>query len=113
MPVARNLDALDPSKEVAVFGAIWINAPAATYVARLQDIERFETGGGFRVTEKISEPARVEDFAALALPPEDVEDLRFCEVGDCELKLSAEALARMKKEIDWKRPDVKARNSSA
>lgn len=106
-PVARNLDA-DPSKEVAVFGAIWINAPAATYVARLQDIERFETGGGFRVTKKISEPARVEDFAALALPPEDVEDLRSCEVGDCELKLSAEALARMKKEIDWKRPDVKA-----
>ena len=77
-------------------------------MARLQDIERFETGGGFRVTKKISEPARVEDFAALALPPEDVEDLRSCEVGDCELKLSAEALARMKKEIDWKRPDVKA-----
>ena len=54
-PVARTLDA-DPSTEVAVFGAIWIAAPAASYVARLQDIERFEKGGGFRVTKKISEP---------------------------------------------------------
>src|SRR5262245_60446963 len=53
-PIARNLDA-DASKEVAVFGAIWIAAPAASYVARLKDIENFEKGGGFRVTKKISE----------------------------------------------------------
>jgi hypothetical protein len=107
LPVTRSLDA-DPSTEVAIFGAIWIGAPAATYVARLQDIERFEKGGGFRVTKKIGEPARVEDFAALTLPPEDVDDLRSCVVGDCELKLTAETLGRVKREIDWKKPDVKA-----
>jgi hypothetical protein len=46
-PVAKNLDA-DPAKEVAVFGAIWIDAPAAKYVAALKDIENFEKGAGFR-----------------------------------------------------------------
>jgi len=106
-PVARNIDA-DPSKEVAIFGAIWIAAPVAKYVAALQDIENFEKGEGFRATKKISEPARVEDFAALTLPDDDVKDLKGCKVGDCELKLSEAALLRMRKEVDWSKPDAKA-----
>ena len=91
-PLAKNLEA-DPSKEVAIFGAIWIAAPIAAYVAALQDIENFEKGDGFRATKKVSDPARVEDFAALTLPDDDVQDLRSCQVGDCELKLSEATLA--------------------
>jgi hypothetical protein len=106
-PLAKNLEA-DPGKEVAVFGAIWINAPIANYVAALQDIENFEKGAGFRATRKVSEPARIQDFAELVLPIEDVQDLKACKVGDCELKVSGEALARLKKEIDWTKPDAKA-----
>jgi len=106
-PLAKNLDA-DPGKEVAVFGAIWIAAPIAAYVSALQDIENFEKGASFRATKKVSEPARIEDFAQLVLPDEDVQDLKACKVGDCELKLSADALARVKKEVDWTRPDAKA-----
>ena len=106
-PLAKNLEA-DPAKEVAVFGAIWIGAPVAKYIAALQDIEHFETGGGFRVTKKIGEPARIQDFADLVMPNDDVEDLRVCKVGDCELKLSAEAIARVRKEVDWAKPDAKA-----
>ena len=104
--VAKLLDA-DPTKEVAVFGAIWIAAPIAKYVAALHDIENFEKGGGFRITRRISEPARVEDFAELVLPDDDVADLRSCEVGDCELKMSAETIARFRKEVDWTRADAK------
>ncbi len=106
-PLAKNLDA-DPVKEVAVFGAIWIASPIARYIAALQDIENFEKGGGFRITRRVSEPARIQDFAQLVLPDEDVQDLRSCRLGDCELKLSAEALTRLRKEVDWTRPDAKA-----
>jgi hypothetical protein len=106
-PLAKNLEA-DPNKEVAVFGAVWIGTPMAKYIAALQDIENFEKGPGFRATKRISEPARTEDFAALVLPNDDVQDLKVCKVGDCELKLSAEALARVKKEVDWAQPDAKA-----
>ena len=106
-PLAKNLDA-DPGKEVAVFGAIWIAAPVAAYVAAARDIENFEKGASFRVTKKVSEPARIEDFAQLVLPDDDVQDLKSCKVDDCELKLSAEALARVKKEVDWTKPDAKA-----
>jgi hypothetical protein len=106
-PVARNIEA-DPAKEVAVFGAIWIDAPVAKYVAALLDIENFEKGPGFRATKKISDPARIPDFASLVLPEDDVQDLKACKVGDCQLKLSGEALARLKKEVDWTKPDAKS-----
>lgn len=106
-PVAKNLQA-DASKEVALFGAIWIQAPIARYLNLLQDIENFEKGPGFRVTKKVSDPARIDDFSALVLPDDDFKDLRTCQVGDCELKLSGETLTRLRKEIDWQAPDARA-----
>jgi hypothetical protein len=106
-PVTRLLDA-DPSREVAVLGAIWVKAPAARYVAAVTDIEQFEKGENFRVTKKISDPPRIEDFAALRLPPDDVADLKSCRVGSCELKLSEDALNRMRKTIDWSKSTATA-----
>jgi hypothetical protein len=97
----------DPSREVGVFGAVWVSAPIGRYVTALSDIERFESGSAFRVTKRISDPARVEDFAALALTDEDVRDLETCKVGDCELKLGTEALARLRANVNWTRSDRK------
>ena len=104
-PVTKLLDA-DPSVEVAVFGAVWIAAPVDRYLAAVRDIERFESGGSFRVTKKISSPPRLDDFAQLTIPKEDVEDLRSCKVARCELKLAESAIERMRREIQWNKPDT-------
>ncbi len=106
-PVTKLVDG-DESKEVAVFGAIWINAPMGDYVKRVKDIENFERGGGFKVTKRISTPPRLDDFAALHLPQEDVADLPTCRVGDCEVKLGERALQRFQTEIDWRRSNAHA-----
>src|SRR5690349_10584627 len=63
-PVTQLLDA-DPSREVAVFGAVWIKAPIQRYIDAVRDIERFESGANFLVTKKVSSPPKIEDFAAL------------------------------------------------
>jgi hypothetical protein len=104
-PVTKLLDA-DPSKEVAIFGAVWIAAPVERYLAAVRDIERFESGDAFRVTQKISSPPRLDDFARLTVPADDVKDLQSCKVGQCELKLAESAIQRMRREIQWSRPDV-------
>jgi hypothetical protein len=106
-PVIKLLDA-DPVKEVSLFGAVWINAPAEDYVKLVKDIEHFERGGGFRVTKRISDLPKPEDFAALKLPDEDLAALRSCKVGECEIKLSEEALERIRKTVDWTKPTAKA-----
>jgi hypothetical protein len=106
-PVTRLLDA-DPATEVAVFGAVWVVAPPSLYVSAVTDIETFERGGSFRVTKKISDPPRFEDFAALVLPTDDFDDLKTCRPGDCELKVSQESLDRLRKEVNWSKPSARA-----
>jgi hypothetical protein len=107
-PIAKLLGA-DQSKEVAVFGAIWINAPIRRYVEAVQDIENFERGGGFRVTKLISTVPTLDDFAQLHLPKQDVSDLRRCRVGDCVMKLGEAAIHKFQTEVDWRAADVQAR----
>jgi hypothetical protein len=105
-PLTKMLDA-DAGKEVAVFGTVWIDAPIHRYVEAVEDIENFERGGGFKVTKRISSPPRLEDFAALRLPDEDLDDLRSCRVGDCEVKLGQQALERFRSEVDWNAPNAR------
>ena len=102
-PVTKLLPS-DASEEVAMFGAVWIKAPISAYIAAVKDIEQFEKGPNFLVTKRVSDPPRLEDFASLTLPAEDVRDLKSCKVGDCELKLGEEALLRIQKEVDWSKP---------
>jgi hypothetical protein len=106
-PVTKLLE-VDPTKEVSVFGVVWVKAPPARYVAAIRNIERFEQGENFRITKKVSSPPRPEDFAQLTLPADDFEDLKSCRVGSCELKLSEASLNRLRKEIDWSKPTAKA-----
>ena len=106
-PVTQLLES-DPAKEVAIFGAVWVAAPITRYVEAVKNIEEFEKGDNFLVTKRISSPPRLEDFDRLSLPPDDVADLRTCEVGDCELKLGEAALVRIQKETDWSKPTATA-----
>ncbi|MGE5813931.1 MAG: hypothetical protein ACM36C_05555 [Acidobacteriota bacterium] len=106
-PLVKLLDA-DPVKEVAVFGAIWVNASAAAYVQQVRNIEEFERGGAFRVTKRISEPPSAEDFAALSISDDDFANLKDCKLGDCALKLGADALQTLRTEVDWRKPTARA-----
>jgi hypothetical protein len=104
--VTRLLDA-EPDKEVSVFGAVWIDAVPAAYVRLVKDIERFERGGPFRITKRISDPPLLGDFASLDLPDEDIADLKTCRVGHCEIKLSEEAVERIRQNMDSNKPTAK------
>ena len=94
----------DVTAEVAVFGAVWINAPADAYVAHVRNIERFEPGSVFKQTGRFSSSPGLADVAELRLTREALEELRRCRVGRCGLKLPADAIAQVQERIDWSRP---------
>src|SRR5215471_5543219 len=94
--------------EVAVAGAVWINAPVSEGVRAMKDIEHLERGNGFQVTRRISNPPRLEDFSDLELPEDDVKDLRKCRAGECEVKLDENAMDRIQNEVDWSKPSATA-----
>ena len=104
-PVTKLLDA-DPTREISVFGIVWVRAPIARYIEVMRNIEEFEKGENFRITKKVSSPPRPEDFAQLVLPADDLEDLQSCRVGSCELKLSEASLNRIRNELDWSKTTV-------
>jgi hypothetical protein len=106
-PLVTLLDA-DPTKEIAVLGAVWVNAPARLYVEQVKDIEQFERGGSFRITKRISDPAGPDDFAALTISDRDFEDLKGCRIGDCALKLDANGVQMLRAQVDWRKPTAKA-----
>jgi len=107
-PIGKLVEDAEPGKEVAVFGAAWIAASQSAYVRWIKDIEHFENGGGFRITKRISDPPRLEDFDRLEIPPDDFADLKTCRVGACELKLSEASLLKLRSQIDWNKPTAKA-----
>lgn len=102
-PVMKLLDG-DGSKEVTVFGAIWINATVARYLSLLDNIETFERGQGFRMTRRISSPPRLDDFSTMQLPEEDIESLKTCRIGHCEVKLDEQGIGRVRSEVNWSAP---------
>jgi hypothetical protein len=106
-PLIKLLDA-DPSKEIAVLGAVWVNAPSGLYVEQVKNVEQFERGGAFRITKRISDPPSPDDFAALTISDQDFEDLKNCRIGDCVLKLDADGVQMLRAEVDWNKPTAKA-----
>jgi len=104
-PVVKLLKS-DPASEVAAFGAVWISGSPGDYVRLVRDIEQFERGGAFLVTKRISDPPQLDDFSALKFSPQDLESLRTCRSGDCEIKLGESALRRIRGSVDWSKPDA-------
>ena len=82
-------------REMVAAGAVRIDAPAERLLEVLRDIQKFESGGGFLKTVRISDPPRAADFAELTLPPEDIADLRTCRPGDCDVKLGERAFDQL------------------
>jgi len=91
-------------QEVAVFGIVRVNAYEDFFLERFRDIESYKKGTSIPQVKKFSTPPRIEDVQQLTVDREDFDALKNCRVGSCDVKLSAQATARLQKEIDWNAP---------
>lgn len=93
-------------EELAYVAAVYFDASPETFLERFRDIVRFESGPGIPQIERFSSPPKLEDLESLTLPRTDVTALRRCHPGDCDVKLSAEAMRRFRDEVDWSSPNA-------
>ena len=106
-PVVRSIPTSDKA-EIAVSGLVHIRTAADEFLRSYRDtmMRKSNTAileiGGFG-----SQPA-LTDLETLTLEARDIEDLKECVVGECQLKLSAAMIERFRKEIDWSAADSKA-----
>jgi len=88
-------------EEVAFAGVVHIEADSATFIEHFQDIVAFEQGPGIPQIGTFGTPARLDDLTGLTLPAADLAALRKCRPGDCAVTLSARAIRRFEREVDW------------
>lgn len=107
--VARGLPRAERDEAGAV-AVVRIEQSPDTFLARFRDIVRFERGSG--PVGRFSVPAVVADLDGYAVPAEDAGDLAACRVNDCDVNLSAEAIARFRA-IDTRGPEGRVRLTRA
>jgi hypothetical protein len=103
--VARGLRA-DDKREVGTVGIVRIGIPPEFYVERLADIATFKRDPAILQIGTFSSPPSSQDVANLTLDDSDIKNLRSCHVGSCGVQLSAAAIERFQRGVDWRRPDA-------
>lgn len=103
-PVVR-LTPAQNKREVAVAGLVTLHANADEFLQSYRDgLTRKSNGAILEIGTFGAAPA-LADLEALTLDAQDIEDLKDCVVGDCEIKLSAAMIERFAREVNWEAPD--------
>ncbi|HEU4765861.1 MAG TPA: hypothetical protein VFS77_00765 [Pyrinomonadaceae bacterium] len=96
-------------REVAVSGLVNVRTTADHF------LRSYLGGLGHKKNEAVLETGRfgkapaVADLQQLTIDPQDIEDLKQCAVGNCEVKLSAKMIERFRREVDWQAPDYQTK----
>ena len=97
--------------EIAAVGAVRVNASKAAFLDRVRDIVRFKRGPDILQIGRFGNPPSLDDIVALTVDKDDF-DVRACRVGDCSVRLPADAIRRFQQEIDPKTPDAQERGAA-
>lgn len=87
-----------------VVGVARIEATDEAFVEGIRSLETFRTGERVIETGRFGAPPSVENLQLLVFDRQDLEDLRKCRIGDCDIKLDAATIAPAKT-VDWTASD--------
>ena len=107
-PVVR-LVPTSNKREVAVTGLVNINATAEDFLRSYRDSMLQKSNAAILEIGRFGADPALGDIEGLSLEAKDIEDLKECVAGDCQVKLSAPMIERFRNEIDWTAPDYQLR----
>ena len=110
-PVVRSIPTSDKA-EIAVSGLVNIRAAADEFLRSYRESMTRKSNGAILEIGAFGVQPSLADLETLTLEPRDIEDLKECVVGECQIKLSAAMIERFRKEIDWNAADCAARVTS-
>jgi hypothetical protein len=92
-------------REVAVSGLVSLNSSADHFLKSYLDGMTRKNNQTILEAGRFGSAPAVADLQQLTIESADLEDLKQCVVGDCELKLSANMIERFRREVNWQAPD--------
>ena len=105
--VTKVLASGDP-EEIALFGIVAIDAPRSAIVARVQNLGTFLQTPGRTAFGFFSRPATVADARAFVAEKSDLDALKSCTPGHCDVKMPARRMDEFRQTIQWNSPDAPA-----
>lgn len=96
--IVRTLPAVDG--ELGVFAAARLNADPETFAAWMNAVAQLKKSRFVLGVRRLSEPPAFDDLENLSLDDTDLEDLRRCRPGDCDVKLSIGEIAVLRRAAD-------------
>ena len=96
-------------KEIAALGIVRVHAPGDLFIDKFSDIAEFKKSAAVLQIGKFSNPPRLADLNGCTLDPCCLEAIKYCKSGACDMKMSAEMMARFRQELDPTAADYKER----
>jgi hypothetical protein len=100
--ITKVLDPGDKKYGTVVFGAVYVDAPMTRFDAVVRDVKRLRENKVYLDLQGFSPggtPPQMSDFEKLTLDHNDIDDLRDCKLGDCDLQVFDPV--SFQKQIDW------------
>lgn len=95
-------------REVTAEGAIRVGVPVQFFLQRFTDIVSFKQSSHVLQIGKFGEIPRLDDLSRLTFDAADVDALKHCRIGHCDIQLSADQIRRLEEAVNWARPDARA-----
>jgi hypothetical protein len=92
--------------EVFLFGAIYIHAAPESYLQFERDFDRRRELPAYWALVVLSNPPQLSDFKNFALDNDEIQALKKCTPGDCQMQMPASSIEEFHRSIDWSAPDV-------
>ena len=94
--------------EIAAFGVVKTAGTVDQLLTLAVDVQKFRQVPQIPEMGYFSSPATLENLKGLDHPPDDINALKKCKPGSCDVKLGTKGLEAASK-IDWKAPDADKR----
>jgi hypothetical protein len=109
--VIKRLPVTD-NREVAVCGLARLQGTPGIIAKAFKQSMAQQHSKSILAIGNFSNPPTLADVGTLSLENRDIEDLKQCMVGKCELKLSAAMIGRFQKGVNWSSLDYKRQATS-
>jgi hypothetical protein len=104
-PISKDLPSRTPA-EVFLWGAVYIHAAPENYLKFAHDFDRLRKLPSYLALGVFSDPPRLSDFDGFALTSDEVQALKNCKPGNCQIQLPEASIEKYHGSIDWSSPGV-------
>lgn len=95
-------------REVAVSGLVSLQVSVEVFLQSFRETMARKSNPAILEIGSFSDRPTLDDIKGLTFENRDIEDLKTCVVGNCQLKLSAQMINRLRQEVDWESPDYQS-----